>query len=174
MSDEMTYDKETQAVFDDEDRIMQVAHRDIVKYPPVTLFPAGQAARMLRDYEKFLENTAGLTRAEVETMVFTDLRLTVDILRSTLINLHFIGPVRSAVLLHVALFLGVGPLQRMTELFDALRKKDYDAAYRHLMLSAWPALVGINPSERMRVLNLAEQLRTGRTAPENTPSEEKK
>lgn len=170
MPDKVTYDKETQAVFDDEERIMQVAHRDIVKYPPVTLFPAGQAARMLRDYEKFLENTAGLTRPEVETMIFNDLRSTVEDLRSTLINLDHIGPVRSAVLLHVALFLGVKPLRAMTDLFEALKNGDYDAAYRHLMLSAWPALVGINPSERMRVLNLAEQLRTGRAAPENTSS----
>ncbi len=122
---------------------------------------------MLRDYEKFLENTAGLTRAEVETMVFNDLKSTIEALRSTLINLTHIGPVRSAVLLHVALFLGIEPLQRMTEMFAALRKKDYDAAYRHLMLSAWPGLVGINPAERMRVLNLADQLRTGNSTPDS-------
>jgi hypothetical protein len=161
MPEKLTYDAETQKVFDDEEQIMQVAHRDIVKYPPVVYFPAEQAARMLRDYEKFLEKTAGLTRAEVEIMVFTDLRSTIDALRSTLINLHHIGTVRSAVLLHVALFMGVEPLRKMTEMFDALRKSDYDAAYRHLMLSAWPGLVGVNPHERMRVLNLAEQLRTG-------------
>lgn len=166
MPDKMTYDAETQAIFDEEERIMRVAHRDIVKYPPVTLFPPDQAARMLRDYEKFLENTAGLTRAEVESMVFNDLKSTIEVLRSTLINLSHIGPVRSAVLLHVALFMGIDPLRNMTDLFAALRKSDFDAAYRHLMLSAWPALVGINPAERMRVLNLAEQLRTGVPTPD--------
>lgn len=160
----MIHDPESQAIFDAEDKIMQIAHTDIAKYPPVSLFPPDQAARMLRDYEKFLVQTIGLTRTEVDLMVMNDLQKTTQALRALLINLSHIGPVRSAVLLHVALFIGAEPMLKMTDMISALRKSDYDGAYRALMLSAWPGLVGNTREDRIRVLNLADQLRSGQAA----------
>lgn len=160
-NEELNHDDETQALFESEAKIMQVAHSDIVKYPPVTMFPPAQAARMLKDYEKYLIAHAGLSRPEVEQLVMNDLKITVASMRSTLVNLDHIGPVRAAVLLHVALFMGVDKLRAMKDLFTALYKRDYDGAYRALMLSAWPGFVGINENERIRVLNLADQMRSG-------------
>lgn len=169
MSEELTSDTsideaEIQAILDHETLIMQTAHEDIVRYPPVTLFSPAQTTRMLRDYSGFLERSMKLSREEVEEMIRTDLKHTLLRLRAKLLSFPDIGPVRCAVLLHVALFLGVEALVCMTELFDALHKKDYEGAYRALMLSSWPALVGITQVDRIRVLNLAEQLRTGVTS----------
>lgn len=152
---------EYQAILAHEALIMQTAHDDIVKYPPVTLFSPAQTTRMLRDYTVFLERNMKLSREEVEEMIRTDLRLTLVRLRAKLLSFPDIGPVRGAVLLHVALFLGVDALVGMTDMFDAMHKKDFDGAYRALMLSSWPALVGITQDDRIRVLNLAEQMRTG-------------
>ena len=152
---------EYQAILDNEALVMQTAHNDIINYPPITLFSPVQTTRMLRDYTEFLTKNTKLSRLEVEEMIRNDLQHTLKKLRAKIIGYSSIGPVRSAVLLHVALFLGVGVLEKMTDLFAALRKNDYEAAYRALMLSSWPALVGDSQDDRVRVLNLAEQMRTG-------------
>lgn len=158
----MSEELEINAVFDNEDAVITHALDDLVKRFPFSNMPTTTAVRMLSDYERMLQH-GGMTRGEAEALALNDLRKLALKLRTRLYNYAHIGPVRSAVLLHAALFLGFERLDAMKDLFDALKTSDYERAQSELLLSAWPSLVGDKHHDKLRVLDLARQLRTGET-----------
>jgi len=152
--------EELDAVYDNEEAVILHALADLVRRYPFSNMPTTVAVRMLGDYERMLQQ-GGMTREEAESLALNDLRKIALKLRTKLLNYAHIGPVRSSVLLHAALFLGYERVDTMRDLFDALKKEDYERAQNELLLSAWPSLVGDKHHDKLRVLDLARQLRTG-------------
>lgn len=108
-----------------------------------------------------------ITPFEARVMARRDLTDLMDKLRpllAPLLESNAISRVQAAALLHIGLVLNGGTgtkLERMKDLWPALRARDYEAAHDIVMLTAWPQLVDVDLASRRRVLALARMLRTG-------------
>ena len=104
---------------------------------------------------------APLSPHVAETQLRADLYAVSRQLRGRIFSLPELDPQRAAVVLHVALVIGSGALMAESDLWDALRRADYNAASDCLLLSRWPAMAGDDITERRRVLAMARQMRDG-------------
>ncbi len=96
-----------------------------------------------------------------ETQLRADLYAVSRQLRGRIFSLPELDPQRAAVVLHVALVIGSDALLAERDLWDSLRRADYNAASDCLLLSRWPAMAGDDITERRRVLAMARQMRDG-------------
>ena len=106
---------------------------------------------------------APLSPHVAETQLRADLYAVSRHLRGRIFSLPELDPQRAAVL-HVALVIGSDALMAESDLWDALRRADYNAASDCLLLSRWPAMAGDDITERRRVLAMARQMRDGAPA----------
>jgi len=106
----------------------------------------------------------GITLGEARTMLRADLTGHLAALRAQIFqqDADRLGAPRVAVLLHLAQVMGVERVVDWRDLWDDLRRDDFENAANHLLLSEWPSLIGDTLNERMRAVALQQILRTGR------------
>ena len=146
---------------------MQIAERHISHFDPICSLPESVPFRMLSEYRELLKG-GGHTRDEVSAMLRSDLSKATDALRAKTANLLHMGTVRQAVLLHVALMIGVEATEKVPGLWEALRARRYDAASEALLLSQWAIVVTEKGEGPRRVVELVRQMREGILTIEDT------
>lgn len=139
---------------------MQIAERHISNFNPISTLPESVPFRMLSEYREILTR-GGHTRDEVTVMLRGDLHKATDCLRAKTANLLHMGTIRQAVLLHVALMIGVESTERIPGLWEALRERRYAAASEALLLSQWATVVSEKGDGPARVIELVRQMREG-------------
>ncbi len=153
-------DPEVERILRADAAAMEAAESHIVQYPPFQKLPPEAALRTLADYRKMLLGI-GISAEEASVLIRNDMRQIAEGIRGLTANMPWLGTPRHAVLLHVALLLGMDAVRRMGSLWQALRERNYETASEELMLSDWPRLVGTEAWEKRRVLDLARVMRTG-------------
>ena len=142
-----------------EDQAMQLAKRQLLQYPPFMTLPTEVPLRLLADYRRFLAS-AGVATAEISEMIQRDLSLGVVALRGLTAGMPYIGAARHAVLLHVTLLIGIEEMRKMSDLWRALRERNFELASEVLMMSRWPE-IATEHDEKRRVIDLVRAMRTG-------------
>lgn len=146
---------------------MQIAERHISGFDPISSLPESVPFRMLSEYRALLKD-GGFTKDEVSIMLRADLGKATEALRQKTANLLHMGVVRQAVLLHVALMIGVAATERIPRLWDALRDRRYSEASEALLLSQWAVVVSEKGEGPQRVVDLVRQMREGTLTIEET------
>jgi hypothetical protein len=155
-----THDEDVAEILQAEDEAMQIAEAHMWQFSPLHNLPDSVALRLLADYRKVLSGR-GHSRSETANMIRSDLATVTQKLRGMTASMLYLGSARHAVLLHVALLVGIESVQNMPGLWEALRAKNFEGASEALMMSQWPAMVGTEEEEKRRVIDLARLMRTG-------------
>lgn len=145
-----------------EDEAMRLAGHHIGRFEPLSKLPVEVPLRLIRDYRHLLASQK-LSRDDMAFIVQRDLRLAIVRLRSLTLHMDHLNSVRHAVLLHVAVMIGVEELSKLQGLWKALREQRYEDAATELMLSNWPSVVAGDPGtdDKLRVLELHRMMWTG-------------
>ena len=153
-------DDEIANVLAAEHQARDTATEHFMLYNPFLSLPTDTTMRVLSDY-KVLLNSRNITGEECRVLVQNDFTKASEGLRARTASMLFLGAPRHAVLLHVALLIGIQALLDLQPVWEALRAQKYDQAAEELLLSDWPRMVGPTREERMRILDLARVIRTG-------------
>lgn len=161
----------TMAAHDDDDALVQRLHvthqraqalavATIKQYTPFRALPTQVAKALLIGYDHDLHQYP-MTEHEGEMLLVRDVERAFNALRNNLFPLLEISPVRMAVVLHLALVMGFERVHKLPGFWPALKAGDYEAAADAVLLSEWRELIGNEPHNKRRAVDLLYALRTG-------------
>lgn len=136
-----------------------IAMNHIGNHEPFDLLPDSVNVRILDDFTR-IAKAKGISRAEMLGLLEQNIPYYLERFRSTALNMPYIGAVRLAVLIHVAVTIGDDETLKIPGLWEALRDKRYADAADCLQMSRWP-MTATKQSEQRRILELARMMREG-------------
>jgi hypothetical protein len=137
-----------------------IALEHIPAYPPFSLLPERVNGRMLSEFAR-IADTRAVSGPELKAMLETTINGYMDGLENRLILHANLGGVRIAVLIHVAMVVGLGSLMGMERLWQAIRDNRWDEGARCLLKSKWPGTASTE-AEQDRIVDIADMFRTGK------------
>lgn len=145
-----------------EDVAMDLASQHVARFAPFRKLPVEVPLRLISDYRKILAG-GKLTGDDISLIVRRDLKLAIEKLRGLTLQMEHLNSVRLAVLIHVAVLVGVEKLEKMGDLWRALRERRYEDAADALLRSEWPIVVAGDPAtdDKDRVIELLRMMRSG-------------
>lgn len=156
----MSDDEDIAMILHAEQQAKALAGEQFLKYNPFLNLPNQVTMRVLDDYRRMLISK-NVTGDELREMISNDFTKACEGLRSKTASMIFIGAPRHAVLLHVALLVGIEATLALRNMWAALRDKNWEKAADELLLSEWPRMAGSDISERQRVIDLVHVMRSG-------------
>jgi len=147
---------------DRENEALHLAGSHIGRFEPLSKLPVEVPLRLISDYRHLLASRK-FSRDEMAAIVQRDLGIAIVRLRGMTLGMDHLNSVRHAVLLHVAVMIGVDELAKMGTLWKALRERRYEDAATELLLSKWPSVVASDPAtdDKQRVVELHRMMWTG-------------
>lgn len=160
-------DAEAQIVLDQvramEATAMEIAVRHAMSHEPFASLAEGLQERDIEAFGRIAASQQ-VTRSEMVPLVAKDVERYIHRLRTQTLLYPEMGAVRLAVLGHVAMVLKPAVLARLRPLWDAISRNDWQTAANELLLSNWPDKAKTQ-SDRRRVIELADMMRTGLAPP---------
>jgi len=153
-------DDDISGVLRAEEEAMSIAETHVMRYAPFRLLPEEVALRYTADWFKILAKN-GISKREATVMARSDFAQIVQALRGRTASMPYLGSVRFAALIHVAMFITAEAVLAMNAMWAALRAHDFERASEEILMSNYPMMVGTEPEEKRRVLDLARMMRTG-------------
>lgn len=141
-------------------RAQALAVATIKQYTPFRALPTPVARSLLIGYDHDL-NRYPMTEADGDALLVRDVERAYHELRNNLFPLLEVSPVRMAVILHLAIVMGWDRVHRLPGLWPAMKSGDYEAAADAVLLSEWRELIGDEPHNKRRAVDLLYALRTG-------------
>lgn len=160
MKEDDSLDPEVRELLRTESEAMKVAERHLGFYSPFRQLPDEVEFRTIADYTRLLLGR-GIAKHEVPGLLETDLSAACNALRSWTLNMPWLSSIQVAALIHVAMHVGLPTIKAMDGLWQALKAKRFDQAADEILMSNWPRLVGNEPEERRRVIDISNMLRSG-------------
>lgn len=136
-----------------------LALETIPAYPPFSKLPERVNTRMIAEFARIADTNA-VSRPELRMLLQETIPGYLSSLRHRLILHPNLGSMRIAVLVHVAMVVGLGNLLGMTRLWQAIHDNRWDEAARALLKSNWPGSASTE-AERDRIVDIADIFRTG-------------
>lgn len=136
-----------------------IALDQITAYPPFSSLPSRVNNRMIAEFARIAE-TKVVTAEDLRAMLQNTIPGYLAGLRNRLLLHPNLGSMRIAVLLHVAMVIGLTPLLRMDRLWAAIHDSRWDEGARVLLKSHWPGTASTE-AERDRIVDIADIFRTG-------------
>lgn len=166
MTDMESFDEHDAAIVDTMERQLAEAAVNAMEmipaYPPFSHLPATVNGRMLAEFARIAE-TKVVSRLEMQAMLQNTLPEYLAGLRLRVLTHPNLGSMRIAVLVHVAMVIGLPCLLGMDRLWIAVKANRWDEGARVLLKSNWPGTASTEV-ERDRIVDIADIFRTG-TAP---------
>lgn len=131
----------------------------IPSYPPFSHLPAMVNGRTLAEFSSIAE-TKVVSLIEMKTMLQNTLPEYLAGLRMRSLQHPNLGSMRIAVLVHVAMVIGLPSLLGMNALWIAVKANRWDEGARVLLKSHWPGSA-TTEAERDRIVDIADMFRTG-------------
>lgn len=148
---------------------MMVAETQLMRFTPFALLPESVALRTVEYHTKILRDR-GFSRKEAKALLSSDMAKITQGLRGSTISMPWLGSVRFAALILVAMLIGIEATQTMPNLWECLRKRDYEGASDALMMSSWLRMVGNEDEEKRRAMDILRMLRIGVLSPAPRPN----
>lgn len=131
----------------------------IPAYPPFSHLPSMVNGRMLAEFARIAE-TRVVSKIEMQAMLQNTLPEYLAGLRMRALQHPNLGSMRIAVLVHVAMVIGLPSLLGMHTLWIAVKANRWDEGARVLLKSHWPGSASTE-TERDRIVDIADIFRTG-------------
>lgn len=131
----------------------------IPAYPPFSHLPSMVNGRMLAEFSRIAE-TKAVSKPEMKVMLENTVPSYLAALRLRALQHPNLGSMRIAVLVHVAMVIGLPSLLGMDKLWIAVKANRWDEGARVLLKSHWPGSASTDV-ERDRIVDIADIFRTG-------------
>jgi len=158
------HDEDVRSALHAESEAMTVAETHLMRFTPFSMLPESVALRTVEYHTKILRDQ-GFTRKEATALLGSDMAKITQGLRGSTISMPWLGSVRFAALILVAMLIGIEATQEMPGLWECLRRRDYEGAADALMMSTWLRMVGNEDEEKRRAMDILRMLRIGVLAP---------
>lgn len=141
-------------------RAQSIAVETIKRYTPFRKLPTRVAQALLIGYDHDL-NKGQFSEAEADSILVRDVERAYKALQKNLFPLLQCSPVRMAVILHLAIVMGWERVHRLPGFWPAMCAGDYEGAADAILLSEWRGLIGDEPHNKRRAVDLLYAMRHG-------------
>lgn len=153
-------DDDIEAILHAESEAMSLAETHMMRYTPFSMLPDTVTIRYIDDFKQILVHK-GISKSEAALMARSDLSKIADGLRGSTASMPWLGSVRFAALIHVAMRIGVKATLDIPMLWECLRNRDFEGASDALVMSTWPRMVGNEEDEKRRAMDIIRMMRRG-------------